>query len=281
MYKYTRNYYGPVKACVFDWSGTLIDKWSLAPVNSLIDTFKEIGITATPEEIRDSMGIRKDQHIKEILKLPNIRPQWLKYSKDKEPTQDDYDILMELYKRKQLESISDYTELIPNVKTTISKIRGKHRIKIAGTTGFTKAISDVIIKDVKKQGLFMDAFVSGDEVYNGSRPNPFMLFKCLELLNIPEMKSVVKFDDTVSGIEEGLNAGCWTVGITKWSNYMNVNTKEDEDKLLNNTKDFFDKINECNKKFSNAGAHYVVDNFYEITAVIKDINKKLSLGIKP
>ena len=28
------------------------------------------------------------------------------------------------------------------------------------------------------------------------------------------MKSVVKFDDTVSGIEEGLNAGCWTVGIT-------------------------------------------------------------------
>ena len=81
MYTYTRNYTGKVRACIFDWSGTLVDKYSIAPVRSLIDTFQEIGITATPEEIRDSMGVRKDQHIKEVLKLPNIRPQWLSYFK--------------------------------------------------------------------------------------------------------------------------------------------------------------------------------------------------------
>ena len=120
----------------------------------------------------------------------------------------------------------------------------------------------------------MDAFVSGDEVYNGSRPNPFMLYKCLELLKITDIRSVVKIDDTVSGIQEGLNAGCWTVGITKWSNYMNVNSEDDFGKI-------FEEIDKCKEKFVNAGAHYVVDNFYEIDAVIKDINKKLSLGIKP
>ena len=276
MYTYTRNYTGKVRACIFDWSGTLIDKYSIAPVRSLIDTFQEIGITATPEEIRDSMGVRKDQHIKEVLKLPNIRPQWLNYSGNKDPTQDDYDILMELYKRKQLECISEYTKLIPNVKSTISTIRGAHRVKVAGTTGFTKSISDKIIDDVKKQGLVLDAFVAGDEVYNGSRPNPFMLYKCLELLNIPDIRSVVKIDDTVSGIQEGLNAGCWTVGVTKWSNYMNMNINSED-----NFGKIFEKTDKCKEKFVNSGAHYVIHDIGEINKVIKEINNNLKLGIKP
>ena len=32
--------------------------------------------------------------------------------------------------------------------------------------------------------------------------------------------SILKVDDTISGIEEGLEAGCWTVGVSKYSNYM-------------------------------------------------------------
>ena len=31
----------------------------------------------------------------------------------------------------------------------------------------------------------------------------------------PVVQAVVKVDDTESGIEAGLHAGCWTVGITK------------------------------------------------------------------
>ena len=32
--------------------------------------------------------------------------------------------------------------------------------------------------------------------------NPFMLYRCLELMNINEIRSVLKIDDTVAGIEE-------------------------------------------------------------------------------
>ena len=76
-------------------------------------------------------------------------------------------------------------------------------------------------------------------------------------------------------IEEGLNAGCWTVG-------KNINNKNkffgfEDEKNPNNTKINFDKIDECNKKFSNAGA-ILVDNFYEIY-FFKFINKKLYYGI--
>ena len=33
--------------------------------------------------------------------------------------------------------------------------------------------------------------------------------------NIINIQAVVKVDDTTGGIEAGLHAGCWTVGIAK------------------------------------------------------------------
>ena len=49
-----------------------------------------------------------------------------------------------------------------------------------------------------------------------------MLFKCMELMNINNVRTILKVDDTVSGVEEGLNAGVWTVGISRYSNYMRL-----------------------------------------------------------
>lgn len=34
-------------------------------------------------------------------------------------------------------------------------------------------------------------------------------------LDVSPIEAVVKVDDTVDGIKEGLTAGCWTVGVAK------------------------------------------------------------------
>lgn len=34
-------------------------------------------------------------------------------------------------------------------------------------------------------------------------------------LDVNPIEAVVKVDDTVDGIKEGLTAGCWTVGVAK------------------------------------------------------------------
>ena len=277
MYKYTRNYYGPVRACVLDWSGTVIDKYSIAPVSALMKTFADLGIKTTADEIRGSMGIRKDKHIEDVLKIPNIEKQWIKNNNSK-PDKEDIKIIMELYKEQQLNCIHDYTNIIPHVKRTLSSLRNRKKIKLAGTTGFTKDITKQIMKDTIKQGLAFDAFVSGDDVANGSRPNPFMLYRCMEILNIPEIKSIVKIDDTVSGIHEGLNAGCWTVGIAQYSNYMNIN---DPKTTILHDLNYQIKLNGCKDKFIEAGAHYTINNITELPKIISDINNKLNLGIKP
>src|SRR6185503_11381367 len=99
--------------------------------------------------------------------------------------------------------------------------------KLGLTTGFTKKMSDVLRAEAEKQGVFLDTTVAGDEVECGARPSPSMLFKNLDRLGInTPMSSVVKVDDTVSGIGEGINAGCWTVALTRWSNYTNYDSLE-------------------------------------------------------
>ena len=53
--------------------------------------------------------------------------------------------------------------------------------------------------------------VGGDEVENGMgfRPTPFMVMKNLVNLKVWPMESVVKVDDTTTGVGEGLTCGCW------------------------------------------------------------------------
>ena len=60
----------------------------------------------------------------------------------------------------------------------------------------------------------------------GFRPAPFMVYQNLVKMGIYPIHSVVKVDDTVSGVGEGLNAGCWAVGVYGFSNYTDVDTIE-------------------------------------------------------
>ena len=58
--------------------------------------------------------------------------------------------------------------------------------------GFTKVMVDVLLEEAKKQGYTPDASVAGDEVVHGARPNPFMVYRNLDLLGVTPIQSVVK-----------------------------------------------------------------------------------------
>ncbi len=279
MYSYSRNFYGKLRGCIFDWSGTLVDKYSIAPVKSLMDTFKNYDIDVSYDEIRDSMGIRKDKHIEAILEIPNIRYKWLK-KYGSEPNQSMVEEITLQYQMCQLDSISDYTELIPGVKSALLSLRNRHRLKLGGTTGFYNNITSQIQKDIlKRDNVSLDSFVSGDDVEYGSRPNPFMLFRCMTKMNIDNVRTIVKVDDTVSGVEEGLNAGVWTVGVYRYSNYMNINTLEELENLA--ISDYSERINKSRDILSRSGAHYVIENLSQMETVVNDINMRLSRGECP
>ena len=278
MYSYTRNYYGKLRGCIFDWSGTLIDKYSIAPVRSLIDTFRDFKIDVTGDDVRSAMGIRKDEHIKDILNKEHVKSQWMKLYKVP-PTNTNFEELNLHYQMKQLDTISEYTEIIPGVRSQLLYFKNNRRLLFGGTTGFYNNITEKIKEDIRKQGLILDAFVSGDDVKNGSRPNPFMLFRCMELLGISNVRSVLKVDDTIAGVQEGLNAGVWTVGVARYSNYMNIHSLDDLEKIDIN--DYNERVRYSYQKLLHSGAHYVINDLSELDNVIRDINSRLKRGESP
>ena len=86
-------------------------------------------------------------------------------------------------------------------------------------------------------------------------------------------------DDTVSGIGEAQNAGCWGVGIARWSNYMDIDSFEHADSLP--TDEINKRVMKSRDTLIKAGAHYVIDNIDELPAVCADINERLARGEEP
>jgi len=274
-----RLYTGKVRACILDWSGTICDKYVIAPAIVFQKIFFQYGVEVTMEEVRKPMGLRKDLHIKDmLLNNKNISTRWTQiYGKD--PTEKDVDKMFKDFVPMQIDCLAEYSEILPNVKETIDILRNEHNVKIGLTTGFTRDMVNVLEKNVNSQGVFLDSTVAGDDVQNGYRPAPHMVYKNLDILDISPINSVVKVDDTIGGIGEGLNAGCWAVGVSKYSNYMNIDNIEHSEQLSDSELEQRHKISK--ETLEKAGAHYVIDSIVDLPEIIKSINYRIKNGETP
>jgi phosphonoacetaldehyde hydrolase len=88
----------------------------------------------------------------------------------------------------------------------------------------------------------------------------------------------VKVDDTLPGIEEGLNAGMWTVGLTKTGNEIGLNETE-IDALEPN--DLDTHLEKARSRMDGIGAHYVVEGIWDVPDLLDEITDRLSKGERP
>ena len=274
---YARTYRGKVKALVLDWSGTVADAYVLAPAVVFAEVFKKHGVEISMFEARGPMGLRKDLHIKALTETPEIRHRW-KEIKGKDPDQGDVDAMFEDFVPMQLDCLRQYTDLLPGVAEVVQRLQ-KQGIKIGSTTGFVRPMVDILEEDAKKQGYVPDASVAGDEVEHGARPKPFMVYKNLDMMDVHPIQSVIKVDDTISGIGEALEAGCWGVGVSRYSNYMDVDSLADAESFSD--EDMARRLDHTNEILQKAGAHYVIDSLADIEPVIEDVNRRLARGERP
>ncbi len=88
----------------------------------------------------------------------------------------------------------------------------------------------------------------------------------------------MKIGDTISDIEEGLNAGMWTIGLTQSGNSLGLSQDEIDRIDPEILKSQLSKIETSMRK---AGAHYVMDGIWACLPIIHDINRRLSRGKQP
>jgi phosphonoacetaldehyde hydrolase len=229
-------------------------------------------------EARGPMGLRKDLHIKALTEVPEIRERW-KGVHGKDPDQGDVDRMFADFVPMQLECLRQYTDLLPGVAETTQRLQKDYGIKIGSSTGFVRSMVDILEADAKKPGYIPGASVAGDEVEHGARPKPFMVYRNLDLLDVHPIQSVVKVDDTVSGVGEALEAGCWGVGMARYSNYMNINSLEEAKSLPE--EEIQRRLAMTREILRKTGAHYVIDEFTQLPEVIDDVNERLARGERP
>ena len=272
---YQRSYCGPVKAVILDWAGTAVDYGSFAPTAVFLRLFESQGIHITAEDARSGMGLMKKDHLRTILSRPAVAEAW-KAAHGAPYSDADVDDLFENFVPMQLAVLTEFAQPIPGLLSVIKDLRARG-IKIGSTTGYIRSMMEVLAPKAKDFGYDPDCIVCPDEVPNG-RPYPWMCYQNAIKLDVYPMQAMVKVGDTLVDIEEGLNSGMWTVGLSQTGNLMGLN--EAEVNALS-----AEERESANQRIANqlyqAGAHYVIKGIWELPVVLKDIESRLAHGERP
>jgi phosphonoacetaldehyde hydrolase len=110
------------------------------------------------------------------------------------------------------------------------------------------------------------------------RPAPWLIFENARRLGVYPMAAIAKIDDTVAGIEAGLNAGAWTIGVAKTGNEVGLSEAELEGRPAAERTQLIEK---ARVRLRQARAHYVVDGVPEILPVLDEIDRRLAAGDTP
>ncbi len=196
----------PIQLAMFDMAGTTVndevDGYPLMVI-SMMRAFAKHGIALSSDVINKHRGKQKSEAIQTLLKeVAELSPANAEHVGDGIYR----DFLHEL--ESNLSSISEIdgaTELFRHLKSK--------DIHVGVGSGFPMQIVQLIVSQLGwlDEGL-LDYVGSAEQVGVG-RPNPKMIHDAMHQLGVTEGRKVVKIGDTVVDIQEGKNAGAWTVAV--------------------------------------------------------------------
>jgi phosphonoacetaldehyde hydrolase len=270
-----RSYHGPLKAVLLDWAGTTVDYGCFAPAVAFTEVYSRRGVEISIEEARAPMGVDKKAHIRLIAKDAHVAQRWEAFH-GRRPTECDVEEMFRDLISVQLACLADYAELIPGTREAVAEFR-RRGLKIGSTTGYTEEMMMVVVAEAKRQGYEPDATVCVTQVPAG-RPHPFMCLQNAISLQTYPMEAMVKVGDTLPDIEEGLNAGMWTIGLARTGNELGMSKQQvataDQDILKA-------KLARAYERMYRAGAHYVVDGISDVIPALDEISARLKRGERP
>ena len=261
---------GRLKALILDWAGTTVDFGSLAPVLTLQQVFSRAGIELREAEIRRDMGLPKKDHIGRLLVLTRVREEW-QTRRGRPPAPHDLEELYQQFIPLQLSCLAEHSRLIPGVLESVERTRLRG-LKIGSTTGYTRAMLDLLLETSAKEGYLPDCSLTPEDVGSG-RPEPFMIYECAVRMRVYPLAAIAKVGDTPADVQEGLNAGVWSIGVAGTGNGIGLTCERFQALSQGEQKS---RLEIARRELERAGAHYVVDTLAELHPVLDEIDACLS-----
>lgn len=259
---------GRYKAAVFDWAGTMIDFGSFAPMGVFVAAFGTFGVEVGVGEARRWMGLPKRDHIRGMLHDPAIAGRW-RDATGSEPDEEAVDAVYDIFVPLNVKVAADFATLVPGAAAVAADLRARG-MKIGSTTGYTRAIMEPILPIAAAQGYAPDNLVCADDLPIG-RPTPMGMYKCfLDLLVYPA-SAVIKVDDTVPGIAEGVAAGCLAVGVTLSGNEAGLSADQLAQLAPAERQALHERVGAT---LIAAGAHHVVETVADLPALLDALDAR-------
>jgi phosphonoacetaldehyde hydrolase len=263
-----------IRALIFDWAGTTVDHGSLAPVLTLERVLVDAGVRVPQAVIRRDMGLAKLDHIARLLREPETVAAW-QAAHGEAPPASAVDALYAAFLPLQMECLVTYSHVLDGVPEAVARFRAIG-LRIGSTTGYTRAMLDALVASAALEGYAPEIALSPEDVGAG-RPSPAM---CLEICRRFEVapEECIKIGDTVSDIEEGRNAGMWTIGVTRTGNMIGLSH---EDWLALPRSEQQERLAAAKAEFDRASAHEVAESVADCLPQIRAIQQRLDGGERP
>jgi phosphonoacetaldehyde hydrolase len=262
-----------LQAVILDWAGTVVDHGSRAPMGAFVRAFSQFGVTISIADARGPMGMAKWDHIRAVGHAPSVAAAW-RAKHHREFTEADVDAIFQVFEPMNIAAVRDHADIIPGAIEAITALR-EHGIKIAGTTGYTRPIMDVLEPLAAAAGYAPELTVCAGDLPAG-RPSPLMMWYAMAKLGIWPAATVVKVDDTAPGIGEGRAAGTWTIGIALTGNAAGLSADELAALSPAERTSLREKA-----ALELQDADMVIDSIAELPQAIATINARLAAGDRP
>lgn len=266
-----------IDVLIFDWAGTVLDFGCFAPTQIFVDAFESaFDFQITLEEARKPMGLGKWEHIEALGKDPDVGARWqAQFGRPMAPA--DVDHIYQTFIPLQQERVVAHADLIPGFLDVLAQCRARG-YKIGSTTGYPRAVMDRLVTTAAEHGYEPDCLVCTGDLPVGGRPGPWMALACAIELGAAAVWRCIKIDDTTPGIEEGLRAGMWTVGVTLSGSLCGVTQQQFEQLSVNEKAALRQPAEEQLKA---AGAHFVIDTVADLMPVLEQIEARVLAGDRP
>jgi len=254
-----------IKSCIFGLGGTIVDKYALTTFLSLRKVFETVEIHISQNLLSKNIELSANSRIISIISEKDILDRWLeKY--DNYP--DEYDIrsLISLYHSIHTGYCKNLITILPETKKCIEYLR-EQDILIGCTTNYSRTNMNLIKQRLDNNNIIIDNYVSANI---NQKPYPYMIHKNMKDFMIYNPRNIIKISNSVSGIQEGNKAGCWNVGVARWSIHMNIYGISEAYSLP--SQELQSNLDNSRNTLEKAGADFVINTLDELPTIIEHLN---------
>ena len=263
-------YRGTIQAVILDWGGTVLDHGCRDAVAAMRQTMGEAGVEPTEGDLRRNMGLSKLEQIRGIFENERVREAWVVQHG---VAIGEAALLALLNRYTAIELQTTQRDLLPGVMPLHEFLR-QLGVVIATTTSQERPVLHQMLEMAGRQGFLPAASACPGDTGAG-RPAPYMCYHLATRLRLHPLGACVKVGDTVADIEEGRNAGMWTIGVAETGNEVGLDlaalsTLPAAERKL--------RVANARTRLKSAGAHFVVDTLPDCLPVLERIQGQLLRG---